>query len=201
MNDNWSHDSECNDFDLHAGLLNQVVPPSESNSKQLNSVTDAQSEPVCGESSHLNSDTGFCKLVGGWLSRLLIVDTALLIARALWLRFSLAGRTRLVAVKLRNVHVHTVQTGTCIASIAFSLHAYNSDSRQYSDSVVLGMPRSYSDDLRWRAVWQCRLLNKSVETVARDLYIAPRSVERWVNLFDTTGMSAPRSLSTDRLGN
>ncbi len=54
------------------------------------------------------------------------------------------------------------------------------------------MPRSYSDDLRWRAVWQRRLLNKSVETVARDLYIALRSVERWVNLFDTTGNVSPK---------
>ena len=54
------------------------------------------------------------------------------------------------------------------------------------------MPKSYSDDLRWRAVWQRRLQNKSVEAVARDLYIAPRTVERWVKLFDTTGNVSPK---------
>ena len=54
------------------------------------------------------------------------------------------------------------------------------------------MLKSYSDDLRWRAVWQCRLQNNSMQAVVRGLYIAPQSVERWVKLFDTTRNVRPK---------
>lgn len=54
------------------------------------------------------------------------------------------------------------------------------------------MPKSYSDDLRWRVVWQRRLQNKPVVRIAKDLYTSPRTVERWVKLFDTTGEVSPK---------
>ena len=54
------------------------------------------------------------------------------------------------------------------------------------------MPKSYSEDLRWRAVWQRHLQSKSVVAIARDLYVSPRSVERWVKSFDVTGNVGPK---------
>ena len=49
------------------------------------------------------------------------------------------------------------------------------------------MPKKYSVDLRWRIVWQHLLQGKSIETVARDMYVCTRSVERSVQLFKRTG--------------
>ena len=49
------------------------------------------------------------------------------------------------------------------------------------------MPKKYSEDLRWRIVWQHLLQGKSTKTVARDMYVSTRSVERYVQLFRQTG--------------
>ena len=62
------------------------------------------------------------------------------------------------------------------------------------------MPRKYSEDLRWRAVWQHCLQGKPVGAVARDLYISDSSVERYVKLFTTTGEVMPSTSTQHRPG-
>ena len=49
------------------------------------------------------------------------------------------------------------------------------------------MPKGYSEDLRWRIVFQVCLQGKTIEQVARDMYVSHSSVERFVHLFHTTG--------------
>ena len=49
------------------------------------------------------------------------------------------------------------------------------------------MPKKYSEDLRWRIVWQHLLQGKSTKIVAQDMYVSTRSVERYVQLFRQTG--------------
>ena len=62
------------------------------------------------------------------------------------------------------------------------------------------MPRKYSEDLRWRAVWQHCLQGKPVGAVARDLYNSDSSVERYVKLFTTTGEVMPSTSTQHRPG-
>ena len=59
-------------------------------------------------------------------------------------------------------------------------------------SAEPAMPKSYSDDLHWHAVWQRRLQDKPVVQIAKDLYISPRTVEQWVKTFDSTGEVSPK---------
>ena len=54
------------------------------------------------------------------------------------------------------------------------------------------MPKIYSEELRWCAVWQRHLQHKSVGAIARDLYVLPRSAEHWVKLFDVTKNVSPK---------
>ena len=42
------------------------------------------------------------------------------------------------------------------------------------------MPRPYSDDLRWRAIWMKEFLGYSVDDVAATLFMSPRTVERYI---------------------
>lgn len=53
------------------------------------------------------------------------------------------------------------------------------------------MPRAYSDDLRWRAVWMHLFLGKSLEEVSRILKICSRSVYRYSRRYMTTGEVRP----------
>ena len=57
---------------------------------------------------------------------------------------------------------------------------------------LTGNAKSYSEDLRWRIVWQCHLQHKSVEAIARDLYLLPRSVEHWLKSSNATGNVSPK---------
>ena len=49
------------------------------------------------------------------------------------------------------------------------------------------MPRKYSDDFRWRIVFQHCLQGKSIRVVARNNYVCKSTVERLVNRFKRTG--------------
>ena len=43
------------------------------------------------------------------------------------------------------------------------------------------MPRLYSNDLRWRAIWMVELLGYSVDEVAATLFMSPRTIERYIS--------------------
>ena len=49
------------------------------------------------------------------------------------------------------------------------------------------MPRKYSEDFRWRIVFQHCLRGLSVRTVARQNYVSPSTVERLVHRYKRTG--------------
>ena len=49
------------------------------------------------------------------------------------------------------------------------------------------MPKPYSDDIRWRIVWQRLFYNRSSVRVAADLFVCRRTVDRIFTLFINTG--------------
>ncbi len=51
---------------------------------------------------------------------------------------------------------------------------------------------AYSDDLRWRMVWQCEGLGYSMTQVAKNLGVDKATVSRTVNLFNATGSLAKK---------
>ena len=57
-------------------------------------------------------------------------------------------------------------------------------------SLAMGEPRrrkSYSEDLRWRIVWQREIHERKVRDIARYLSVLPSIVSRIVDCFDRTG--------------
>ena len=57
--------------------------------------------------------------------------------------------------------------------------------------VDLAMPKHYSTDLRWRAVWLVLLRNMSYNEVSDILFMSERSVRRYVELYQHTGDVEP----------
>ena len=53
------------------------------------------------------------------------------------------------------------------------------------------MPRSYSEDLRWRGIWMKEVLGYGVNEVAATLSMSPRTVERYVRKFSNFGEVKP----------
>ncbi len=51
---------------------------------------------------------------------------------------------------------------------------------------------AYSDDLRWRMVWQCEGLGYSMTQVARNLSVDKSTVSRTLKLFFATGSVAKK---------
>lgn len=49
------------------------------------------------------------------------------------------------------------------------------------------MAKGYSDDFKWRTVFQVCLQGKTIEQVAHDMYVSHSSVERFVHLVHTIG--------------
>ena len=49
------------------------------------------------------------------------------------------------------------------------------------------MPSHYSNDLRWRVIWQRRMLNKTVTEVCRDLNVSRSFVQNISRRFNATG--------------
>ena len=43
------------------------------------------------------------------------------------------------------------------------------------------MPRPYSEDLRWRAIWMKEFLRYSVDEVAAALYMSPKTILRYIS--------------------
>ena len=53
------------------------------------------------------------------------------------------------------------------------------------------MPKHYSTDLRWRAVWLVLLRKMSYNEVSDTLFMSERSVRRYVELYQCTGDVEP----------
>ena len=53
------------------------------------------------------------------------------------------------------------------------------------------MPAKYSVDLGWRAVWLHLIRNRSYAEIADVLFISQRSVQRYVDLYQSTGDVEP----------
>ena len=54
------------------------------------------------------------------------------------------------------------------------------------------MPKSYSEDLRWRAVWLAVVRGLSVREIASVLFMCEKLVHRYLSLFHSTGSIAPK---------
>ena len=54
------------------------------------------------------------------------------------------------------------------------------------------MPKAYSDDLRWRAVWLHTIRRMSFEEIAEMLFMCEKSVRRYIALFNATGGVSPQ---------
>ena len=61
--------------------------------------------------------------------------------------------------------------------------------------IELVMPRPYSNDLRWRAIWMVELLGYSVDEVAATLFMSPRTIERYISKCLNTG-----DVNSEKLG-
>ena len=57
--------------------------------------------------------------------------------------------------------------------------------------------KSYSEDLRWRIVWQRKVQNRSMRDIAKNLYVSLATVSRIIDRFDRIGDISP-SLPTPR---
>ena len=53
------------------------------------------------------------------------------------------------------------------------------------------MPLSYSNNLRWRIVWQYYYKQKSIADIQELLFVSSRSLRRYIALFDETGDVSP----------
>ena len=53
------------------------------------------------------------------------------------------------------------------------------------------MPRPYSDDLRWRMVYQRLFFEKSHEEIALQLFVSPKALYRTISTFLNTGNVKP----------
>ena len=57
---------------------------------------------------------------------------------------------------------------------------------------------AYSEDLRWRMVWQCMALKCTYDQVARNLGVDRTTVSRIVKLFETTGTVSKKGYPKER---
>ncbi len=57
------------------------------------------------------------------------------------------------------------------------------------------MPKFYSEDLRWRAVWLNIVRDMPASEIAEVLFMCDRSVQRYLSLFHSTGSVAPKQSS------
>ena len=57
---------------------------------------------------------------------------------------------------------------------------------------------AYSDDIRWRIIWQKEVLKLTDKEVAVNLCISPSTVQRIIKLFKTTGGISKRSYPSEQ---
>ena len=55
------------------------------------------------------------------------------------------------------------------------------------------MPKAYSEDLRWRAVWLNIVRGMSCKDIATTLFMCEKSVQRYLALFHSNGSVTPQT--------
>ena len=60
------------------------------------------------------------------------------------------------------------------------------------------MPKAYSEDLRWRAVWLNVVRGMSYSEIATTLFMSEKTVYRYLSLFHATGSIEPKEPSGDQ---
>ena len=68
----------------------------------------------------------------------------------------------------------------------------------YSYSCEPKRSSAYSDDIRWRIIWQKEVLKLTDKEVAANLCISPSTVQRIIKLFKTTGGISKRSYRSEQ---
>ena len=58
--------------------------------------------------------------------------------------------------------------------------------------IKVKMPKSYSEDLRWRAIWLSIVRGMTPSEIAEVLFMSKRSVQRYLSLFYANGSVAPK---------
>ena len=53
------------------------------------------------------------------------------------------------------------------------------------------MPRAYSEDIRWRAIWLIEIIGLDVEEVSFYLQLSRKTIFRYIDKFRTTGNICP----------
>ena len=67
----------------------------------------------------------------------------------------------------------------------------NLNTIQAGSAKLPTMPKAYSDDLRWRAVWLHLVRGKSYKDVEQVLFMCEKSVQRYLAIFHATGNVSP----------
>ena len=73
------------------------------------------------------------------------------------------------------------------------MHSHRSSIALARDSN--NMPKAYSEDLRWRAVWLNIVRGMSYKDIATTLFMCEKSVQRYLALFHGTGSVTPQQSS------
>ena len=63
---------------------------------------------------------------------------------------------------------------------------------QMASSIDKSRSSAYSEDLRWRMIWQREALGYTYATIAQNLCVDKSTVSRTINLFHTTGSVTKR---------
>ena len=69
---------------------------------------------------------------------------------------------------------------------------------EFETGVNLKMPKAYSEDLRWRAVWLNLVKGMTYTEVAEVLFMCEKSVYRYLSQFHATGSVEPKEPSGDQ---
>ncbi len=86
----------------------------------------------------------------------------------------------------QNLYVHYI--------VYITLAMYSSEHAPFSNfKFAAKMPKAYSDDLRWRAVWLGLARGMPCEDIANVLFMCEKSVYRYLHLFHTTGSVSPET--------
>ena len=59
----------------------------------------------------------------------------------------------------------------------------------HRSEVIVKMPRAYSQDLRWRAIWLTEILGFQMDEVSILLQMSTKTISRYVRKFRTLGHS------------
>ena len=78
-----------------------------------------------------------------------------------------------------------------LSAFEVSKFEYTQQVSTASHQRLIIMPKAYSEDLRWRAVWLHLIRRLSYAEIADVLFMCKKSVKRYIDLFNFTGSVAP----------